>query len=226
MCKVKNNKYNIYIYGMDYIIIAVIKWKEVLDILDQHGINESKIIRSTAFYSPCFDLDDYLKLKNSNISILANYCLGGFIYKELGLKVLSPTVNMFCLGDGYLEFLENYPYYLSLQMEEYENDTYIEGTIGREAFLPKGILGNKVVWYFNHHVYAKDAVNAWNEKAKRVNCFNVAAIMILHNDEEAYRFSKLNIDKKLGIYYKNLGGGYKRCYILSKMEQPTRTGKI
>lgn len=62
---------------MDYIIVAIQKWKEIVGILVQHGIGEEKIIRSNAFYFPSFDLEGYLKLKNSNVTILSNFCLGG-----------------------------------------------------------------------------------------------------------------------------------------------------
>ncbi len=191
---------------LDYVIIAVINWKEIADILESHGVYENKIIRSSAFYYPCFDLDEYLKLKLQKISILSNFCLGGMIYQELGLKVLSPTKNMFCLGKNYLEFLENYSYYLSLDMQEYEDSTYAEGTLGRETFYPKGILGNKIIWYFNHNAFAADAIRKWNEKRKVVNHNNIAAIMILQNDDEICRFLDLKIEKKIGIYYKEVHG--------------------
>ncbi len=126
------------------------------------------------------------------------------MYKELALKVLSPTVNMFCLGENYLEFVENYHYYLGLEMQEYRPKKYINNTLGSEYFCQQGILGGKVVWYFNHNAYASDAIAKWNERVKRVNINNVAVIMTLQNDEDAHRFSKLNVDKKLGIYYKDL----------------------
>lgn len=62
---------------LDYVIIAVVNWKEIASILETHGIDENKIIRSTAFYYPCFDIDEYLKLKHHKVSILSNFCLGG-----------------------------------------------------------------------------------------------------------------------------------------------------
>lgn len=111
---------------------------------------------------------------------------------------------MFCLGESYLEFVENYDFYLDLEMQEFKCNKYIDATLGVESFYPKGILGDKVIWYFNHNAYASDAIKKWNERAKRVNMNNVAVIMTLQNDEDAYRFSKLKVDKKLGIYHKDL----------------------
>lgn len=129
---------------------------------------------------------------------------GEVIYKELGLKVLSPTVNMFCLGKDYLEFVENYKYYLQVEMKEFTQETYVDGTKGTNLFSPKGILDNKIVWYFNHYIYASEAVRKWNERLKRVNLNNVAVIMTIQSDEEARLFAQLKVKKKIGIYHKDL----------------------
>lgn len=194
---------------MDYIIIAVKAWREIADILSQKGIDESKIILSTAFFSPFFDLDKYLNLKNSNVSILSNTCLGGMVYNELGLKILSPTIKTYCPyypGKDFLEFAEHYEYYLEMEMEEYgEQDKYVAGTQGKELFVPKGIIGDKVIWQFPHAKNAREAVTKWNERAKRVNLSNIVVLMALHNDDEAYQFAELKVEKKLGVYYKDLG---------------------
>lgn len=191
--------------NMDYVIIAVREWKEIADILRSMGIPEEKFLRSSIFYNPYFDLEEYLKLKESKVSILSNFCLGGHIYRELGLKVLSPTINMFCLGTDYLEFLRHYDYYLNAVMKVYEvPDCYIPGTLNRENFIPKGIIDSKIIWHFNHGDDADTAVSKWNEARKKVNFENIAALMTIQSDEEAYAFEQLPISKKLGIYYKNL----------------------
>lgn len=112
---------------------------------------------------------------------------------------------MFCLGRDYLEFVGNYEHYLRAEMKEYIQETYVNGTKGTNLFSPKGILDNKVIWYFNHDVYAAEAIKKWRERAERVNLRNIAVIMTLQSDEEAYMFEKLRLKKKLGIYHKDLG---------------------
>jgi len=190
----------------DYVIIAVQKWKEIGSILKEHGISEGKWIRSNVFYCPYFDLQEYLKLKKRRVTILSNFCLGGQVYKELGMKALSPTRNMFCLGWDYIEFLKHYKYYLSLDIQPYDemSHEYIRGTLNRESFISKGIIGSKVVWYFNHYDTAENAVLDWNRKRKEVNFDDVAVIMTIQSDEEAFMFEELDIDKKIGVYYRDL----------------------
>lgn len=191
--------------GVDFFIIAVEKWREIFDILVNKGVEEERIIRGSVFELPYFDFKEYLKLKRSNVSILSNYCLGGMIYKMLGLKVASPTINMYCAGKGYLKFLEKYEYYLNCEMKELWQENYIDGTLSPESFFLKGILGNKIVWNFNHSICAKETIAQWNKHKERFNFENVAVIMIIQSDEDAFRFEKLKIEKKLGVYYKELG---------------------
>lgn len=190
--------------GADFFIIAVEKWREIFDILVKKGVKEEQIIRGSVFELPGFDFKEYLKLKRSNVSILANCCLGGMIYKKLGLKVTSPTINMYCAGQGYLKFLEKYEYYLNCEMKKYEDKYYIDGTLGRETFYLRGILGNEIIWNFNHSSNADETIAQWNEHRARINYSNIAVIMTIQCDEDAVRFEKLQIEKRLGIYYKQL----------------------
>lgn len=62
---------------MDYIIIAVERWKEIYEILRLRGIEEDKIIRHSAFFFPNFEFERYINLKRRKVSILSNSCLGG-----------------------------------------------------------------------------------------------------------------------------------------------------
>lgn len=191
--------------NVDFIIVSSTYWNEILNLIKQKNIDENYLIRAEVFENPWFDLEAYIKIKNSNITILSNYCLGGMIYKELGLKALSPTINMFCAGMDYIEFLKNTSYYLKCEMKEYIDEKYKDGTIGREQFYPKGIIDNKIIWNFNHSESAIEAIENWNRRAVRVNFDNIVSIMTIQSDEQAYAFDKLDIGKKIGFYYKDLG---------------------
>lgn len=64
------------------------------------------------------------------------------IYKELRLKMWSPTIDMYCHGDDYINFLKNYEELLKGEMREYISKEYIKGTMGYEYFTPKDIFDN------------------------------------------------------------------------------------
>lgn len=190
--------------SVDYIIVAVENaWHEVYKTLTGYGVCRNKIIRSRSFFVPNFDFDEYIELLHSDVTIISNYCLGGIVYADLGLRCLSPTKNMFCRSEHYLEFVSNLEYYLSLDMEEC---TSPEIDYEREfvSYAPRGIIDQHIIWHFNHDTSSKEGIERWNRTKKRVNLDNVAILMECHSEEDAYKFSKLNWEKKLGIYYKPL----------------------
>lgn len=192
---------------MDYVIVAVEQWQEIRDLLIKKGVRCSQIIPSKVFKNPCFSLRDYLELKNKDVSIISNNCIGGMIYHELGMEFMSPTINIRCSGRDYLEFLKKYEFYLGQDMKVFRQAfeyPYNPANMGREQFYPKGIIDNKLVWWFVHSDNAETSVNEWNVRRKRVNLNNIVAIMLIMSDEEAYEFDKLNIERKIGIYYKDL----------------------
>lgn len=190
--------------NFDYIIIAIQKWKEIANILLSKGIPEKKIIRSSVFYNPNFNFDMYLWIKESKPTIFSNMCLSGVIYKELGLKSLSPTINMSCMDNSYIQFLRNWEYYCTKKIRCYTKDEYDQSFETFYKFIPRGIIENKITWYFNHYKSDKDGIAAWEKGVKRINKNNIVALAALEHDEDAYAFEQLPIEKRLGFYYKDL----------------------
>lgn len=184
----------------DYVILAVgCGWQDALQLVAKY-VKKDRIIRSKVFLMPGFDFQEYLRLKDSRCSILSNFCVGGIVSDQLGLEFLSPTVNMVCLGDNFIRFVNDYKRYLSSDMEVYKNETYIVGTRGTESFMGKGIVGD-VVWLFRHSNNPDADVKKWNERRQRLNEDNVAVIMVLFSRDEVEKFEQIPIKKKLGLFY-------------------------
>ena len=189
----------------DFIIIAVgQKWKEIANILWSKGISEKKIIRGSVFYNPNFDFGKYLWVKDSEPTIFSNMCLGGVIYKELGMKSLSPTINMACISRDYIEFLRNWEHYCSTEIRAYTKEEYENSFVAFHNFIPRGMMDNKVTWFFSHYQSAEDGIAAWEKRVKRMNRNNIVVLAALERDEDAYAFDQLPIKKKLGFYYKDM----------------------
>lgn len=191
--------------AVDYIIIAIKKWKEIVEYLKQLDIGFEKIILSNVFSLPYFDLETYLFLKSGKVTILANTCLAGFVYRNLGLEYNSPTIGLGCWGEDYLKFLENYKFYLAKEMKlcteqrVYKNNPYC-----MEHDIPKGIINNEIVWDLPHSYEPQNTITKWNERRTRCNFENIAIVMVIHTDEDAIRFDALPYKKKVGIYFKDL----------------------
>ena len=59
-----------------------------------------------------------LDLKQKDVTILSNFCIGGAIYNDLGLQFLSPTINLFFGHHGFIDFVNN--------LKEYKNAELID----------------------------------------------------------------------------------------------------
>lgn len=191
----------------DYVIIAVENWKEIFSILKKRGLSNESIILGKVFTLPYFDFIEYIKMKKGHPSIISNSCLGGRVCKELGIEMLTPTINAACFDDNnYIEFIDNIKNYVSEDIIPYENNRndICRGTYNREFFIPKGILNSKIVWSFPHDDISY-AVSNWNRRRERVNFDNMSFIMIAFSDEGAISFDALNLERKVCFYYKNLG---------------------
>ncbi len=105
------------------------------------------------------------KLKN-NPSIITNHCIGGIISHDLGLKFLSPTVNLKILPDDFIKFIQNLDKYLNAEFVKIESD------------LPYPVAKlDDITVYFVHYKTFEEAVEKWNERKQRIDFNNIRVIM-------------------------------------------------
>ncbi len=107
------------------------------------------------------------RLTNENFSLIANNCDGGVIYNHLGLKFLSPTVNLYIKDEDYVLFCENLRDFL-INGELKEIKSEFDYPVG-ELSCEKGIA--KI--YFMHYNSFEEAKQKWFERTKRVNFDNL-----------------------------------------------------
>jgi len=84
-------------------------------------VPRDKLVTYRVLEIPRFRFDQYIKLKESRVSIVSNNCWGGLIYHTLGMECLSPFKNLYLEDADYLKLLGNLKYYLNcdLQFQEY-----------------------------------------------------------------------------------------------------------
>lgn len=104
------------------------------------------------------------ELANPNVSIISNNCTGGIISHDLGLRFLSPTVNLFMEANDFVKLCENLEYYLGV--------TQIEEVIDTTRNYPVGKLGD-ITLYFVHYKTFEEARKKWLERRKRVDLNNI-----------------------------------------------------
>lgn len=107
------------------------------------------------------------RLKNKDITILCNNCLGGVVYHCLGLQFLSPTVNLMVDSTAdFIKMVKNFDYYLRQPIVEIVDDSIP---------YPSGMCGD-IKLHFNHYHSFDDAVAKWESRKKRINWDNVYLI--------------------------------------------------
>ena len=106
------------------------------------------------------------KLQNRDFTLLASNCNGACLLHDLGLKFLTPTVNLWMEPKDYIEFLTHLEQYLAAEVEF---DTGLE----QQRHYPVGVLGGKVRIYFQHYRTREQAKAKWEERVKRVNLKNL-----------------------------------------------------
>ena len=113
-----------------------------------------------------------LRSKNKNLSpsIISNNCIAGIMYHDLGLRFLSPTINLFFAPDDYIEFVDHLEHYIHCVPEEVTmpDVSYPVGVLSRDD--------KKIFVYFMHYTSFDEAWDKWVERAKRVDFKNLYVI--------------------------------------------------
>lgn len=89
-------------------------------------------------------------------SIISQNCIGGVLYHDMGLKFLSPTVNLFFKEPDFVRFVQNLEYYMGLKLEMRWEEEY-----------PVGSLGDVSI-YFMHYRTCREAKESWEKRKERI----------------------------------------------------------
>lgn len=72
-----------------------------------------------------------ISIKHKDVTILSNCCIGGTMYNDLGLKFLSPTINLFFGHHGFIDLVNH--------LDEYEDAQLVD--TGRFDINENGLHG-------------------------------------------------------------------------------------
>ena len=137
-----------------------------------------------------------LKLKNSDFTIISSNCLGGVISHKLGLKFMSPTVNLFIEPSSFVKFCKNLSFYFEQQLVEkqWSGDYPIA-------------LCNDIEIHGLHYRNFLELEDKWNERKRRVNFDNIFIFMIERDGctyEDILEFDKLSYKNKVVFVSKEM----------------------
>lgn len=139
------------------------------------------------------------KIRNKDFTLITNNCIGGVIYHNLGMKFLSPTINLSIRGEDYLAFVKNLKEYTScplIEVTEY-NSNYPVGKL-----IPTNHNLNPIIVYFQHYKTFSEAKEKWNIRCKRMNFNNIYFIWEFYDN--LYNIDLIKQFSRLGNNYKAL----------------------
>ena len=141
------------------------------------------------------------RLKVMQPTIIANDCLAGFIYRNLGLRYNSPTINLTISKGDFIVFAQNLYGFLHSQLIKAE-DPSVPYPIGRLEY-----NGNSIQINFIHYKTFDDAKSKWDERKERVDYSNLYIIQHISEgvtEEDINSFDRLPYKNKLLITNKNI----------------------
>lgn len=114
------------------------------------------------------------------VTIIANNCIGGYIYHWLHLRFDSPTINLFILPSDYIRMLSDFDKF-------FDPDAIITEVLMDKPYPVADIYGCKI--YFMHYKCFAEAVEKWRERCARINR---AALCIIMTDRDGCTIDDMN----------------------------------
>lgn len=180
-------------HTFELLVIAAEKaYNEICGEAVSCGIEENRIVKIEVFSLPDLDLEAYMKIKNSNLSIVSNNCWGGVVYNRLKLQFLTPFINMYELDEDYLKIAGSLQKYLSSELE-----CVGEGYNEIQKIRYPICQLNDVKLYFNHYSSFETAKEKWDIRKKRLNWDNLFIMMFTDDIRNAREFCRLPYKKKV-----------------------------
>ncbi len=104
-----------------------------------------------------------LSLRNTDFVIISNNCWGAEIYKYYNKPYNSPFVGLFLFGPDYIKLLENFNYYLNMELKFASSSKWIK-TLPK---YPVGLLG-EIEIHFMHYKSEGEAKEKWCRRIARM----------------------------------------------------------
>lgn len=157
------------------------------------------------------------KLRNKDMTIFSQNCVGGVMYHDLGLQFRSPTINLFMSTPDFVSFLENPKSYLQLPLD----------FIDSNCPYPVAKLGDLTI-YFVHYMTPEEASEKWEARKKRINWDNVFVVMTDRDGcdiETVRRFEALPYQNRV-LFSSKVFEDAPHCIALKRYEKQKMVGNL
>lgn len=104
-------------------------------------------------------------------SIISSNCIGGIISHDLGLRFMSPTINLTIPTDKFFKFITNLNHYLGCELINVPEKEIEKGS-------PVGKIDDVEI-VFVHYKTFEEAKEKWDKRKKRINFDNLYIMLPL-----------------------------------------------
>ena len=137
--------------------------------------------------------------KNKDFTLIARDCIGGILYHQLGLKFLSPTINLFFTPEDFNYFCLYLKEYIDCDLKESKEED-IEYPVGILAPINR----KPIKVHFMHYESFDEAKEKWNERKSRINWDNIYVCSSFAYSKEVATFTPELVEKWNKIKYKKV----------------------
>lgn len=165
-----------------------------------------------------YKMKKYKRLKNKNFSIISSNCCGMFMYYDMGLPYLSPTINLSIEMNDFVKMVENLRWYMEQELIELKDET---------SEYPVGMLGDITIYFVHYQTFAEGA-EKWEERKKRINWNNLFVVGSERDGctyETIKHFDKLPYKNKVIFTHINYPE-FKSAYYIKGFEEKSELGFI
>ncbi len=152
--------------------------------------------------------------KNKDFSLICGNCMGGYMYHQLGLKFLSPTINLMILQPDLFKIAKD--------LKSFESEIIDRTANGVPVGEIKGVKVN-----FTHYKSFDEAVKKWQERFSRINWDNLYLIMSDRDgltEEQILELKNLDFKKILVFTAKKYDLPY--CFHIKKYDGQQYVGNL
>ena len=164
---------------------------------DSIVLEDSVLVKLKTLFRTAYNFFNRIRLKNTDVTLIASNCNGCCILHDLGLKFNSPFVNLWIEPSDFIKLCENLKDYL-------QYDLVFITPAEKEITYPVALL-NDIKLYFQHYSSEEEAALAWNRRKGRINFDN---LYFLFTDRDGCTkqnlldFDQLNLKHKAVLCHK------------------------
>lgn len=157
------------------------------------------------------------RLKNKKFTLLTGNCIGGYLYHQLGLPFMSPTINMMILNQDFLKMIKNLKYYMSIIPIPCVDERYPD--------VPSAKLGD-IILHFTHYDTCEEGIAAWEKRKKRIDYDNLYIIIsdIDLSKDDIEELRQVNCKKLVAMTKEDYG--FSHCLYLSAYHNNGHLGDL